>query len=126
MSEMKGAFVASLKRNNRQIRDDRAEAIVEDAQILYQRTVQDLDLKIKRKKREREQMLDLSPTNAQSLMLASDFDSKQYVEKDIDLAVEIRNLEIKLDLAQTRYEYLFEGGPEPKTASAAVIEETTV
>jgi hypothetical protein len=60
-------------------------------------------------KREQEGMIDLSPTNAQSLILASDFDSDTYVEKDLDLGVRIRNEEIKLGVAKTRYIYLFGG-----------------
>lgn len=105
----KGAFIDSLKRNNKQIREDRAEAIAEDAEIVYKRAVEDLDLSIKKMKREQENMLDLSPTNAQSLVLASDFDSGVYVDKDIDLGVKIRNAEIKLEIATKRYEYLFGG-----------------
>ena len=54
-------------------------------------------------------MLDLSPENAQSLILASDFNSAEYTAKDIDLGVKIRNAEIKLDIAQKRYDYLFGG-----------------
>jgi len=57
--------------------------------------------------REQENMLDLSPTNALSLTLASDFDAKAYVGKDLDLGVRIRNLDIKLDIAKKRYAYLF-------------------
>lgn len=71
-----GAFVASLKRNNKQIRDDRATAIAEDTEVLYKRKVEDLELSIRKMQREQENMLDLSPTNAQSLVLASDFNSK--------------------------------------------------
>jgi hypothetical protein len=56
-------------------------------------------------------MLDLSPTNAMNLTLASDFDSKIYVDKDIELGVKIRNVEIKLEIARKRYAYLF-GGTE--------------
>ena len=104
-----GAFIESLKRNNRQIRTDRAEAISEDAEIVYKREVEDLELSIKKMKREQENMLDLSPTNAQSLVLATDFDSKAYVSKDIELGVKIRNAEIKLEIAQKRYSYLFGG-----------------
>lgn len=104
-----GAFFGSLKRNNKQIRDDRAIAIAEDTQLVYKRKIEDLDLSIKKMKREQENMLDLSPTNAQSLILASDFDSAIYTEKDIDLGVKIRNAEITLEIATKRYNYLFEG-----------------
>jgi len=104
-----GAFIESLKRNNKQIRDDRAQAIGEDAQIIYKREIEDLDLAIKRMKRDQENMLDLSPETAMSLKLASDFNAKEYVAKDVALSVEIRNSEIKLELARKRYAYLFGG-----------------
>ena len=105
---MKGAFVDSLVRNNKKIREDRAIAIAEAAQMLYKREVEDTELKIKQLKREREAMLDLSPTTADSLVLASDFDAKKFVEKDIQLGIKIRNLEITLEIAQKRFSYLFE------------------
>ena len=105
--EMKGAFVDSLKRNNKQIKDDRAEAIAEDAEMRYRRTVEDLDIDIKRMKRARENMLDLSPENALSLMVASNFDSAKFVDEDIKLGIDIRNAEIKLDIAEQQFEHLF-------------------
>lgn len=104
-----GAFLSSLKRNNRQIRDDRATAISEDTQLVYKRRIEDLQLEIKKMAREQENMLDLSPTNAQSLILASDFDSNAYAQKDIELGVKIRNAEITLEIAKKRYNYLFGG-----------------
>ncbi|UII28321.1 hypothetical protein LVD15_07800 [Fulvivirga maritima] len=102
-----GAFFGSLKRNNDKILDDRAKSIVEDAQLMYKRKVEDLSLLLKRLKRDQDNMLDMSPTDANSLVLASDFDAQQYVDKDLEMAVKIRNLEIKLKVATKRYEYLF-------------------
>jgi hypothetical protein len=109
VTQEQGAFFSSLKRNNKQIRDDRATAIAEDTQLVYKREIEDLDLSIKKMKREQENMLDLSPTNAQSLILASDFDSATYTKKDIDLGVKIRNAEITLEIARKRFAYLFGG-----------------
>ncbi len=102
-----GAFRESLKRNNSRIREDRALAISEDTEIVYKRTIEDLEMVLKKMKREQENMLDLSPTTADSLIIASDFDSAAYVDKDIDLSVKIRNTEIKLELARARFGYLF-------------------
>jgi len=104
-----GAFIASLKRNNKQIRDDRAQSIGEDAYLLYRRCIEDLQVNIKRMEREQENMLDLSPENALSLVLASDFDSAAYVAKDVELGVKIRNEKIKLEIAAARFNYLFGG-----------------
>lgn len=102
-----GAFLESLKRNNKQIRDDRAAAICEDTQMLFRRTVEDLEVKIKRMERERDNMLDLSPSDARSLVLACDFDANDFVSKDVELGVKIRNEKIKLEIAQQRYKILF-------------------
>ena len=35
--EKRGAFIESLQRNNKQIRDDRAQSIAEDSQLVYRR-----------------------------------------------------------------------------------------
>ena len=105
----KGAFQDSLYRNNAKIRKDRADSIIEDAQLIYKREIEDLDVEMKRMAREQDNMLDLSPTNAMNLTLASDFDSKVYVDKDLEIGVKIRNLEIKIEIARKRYTYLFGG-----------------
>ena len=102
-----GAFVASLKRNNKQIKSDRADAISEDAQLIFRRKVEDLDVDVKRLRRDRENMLDLSSDSAISLKLAENFDSRKFVDEDIRLGVDIRNTEIKLEIARARYEHLF-------------------
>ncbi|MCI5147830.1 MAG: hypothetical protein D3916_00170 [Candidatus Electrothrix sp. MAN1_4] len=108
-SSLSGAFINSLKRNNREIRDDRATAIAEDTELVYKRKIEDLEISIKKMQREQEYMLDLSPTSSQSLILASDFDCEEYVAKDIELGIKIRNTEITLEIAQQRYNYLFGG-----------------
>lgn len=107
LEKKEGAFVTSLKRNNRQIKEDRALSISEDAELIYKREIEDIKQEIKKIRRERENMLDLSPTNAQSLIVASDFKAKEYMQKDIQLGLKIRELEITLEIATERYKYLF-------------------
>ena len=110
MEETKnGAFLEALKRNNKQIRDDRAASIVEDTELVYKRKIEDLQMSIKKMEREQEGMLDLSPTHAQSLILASDFDSDEYAGKDIEVGVRIEKQRITLRIAQERYTHLFGG-----------------
>jgi len=104
---LEGAFLESLKRNNKKIRADRARSLAEDAELMYKRRVEDLAFAIKKLKREQENMLDLSPTNADSLVLATDFNANDYVSKDLEMGIKIRNLEIKLKIATKRFEYLF-------------------
>ena len=107
LDNFKGAFVTSLQRNNKQIKSDRALAIAEDAEMKYKRKVEDLRLEIKKLKRERANLLDLSPADKTTLILASDFKSDQFVATDIDLGLKIRQLEITLEIAEKQYNYLF-------------------
>jgi hypothetical protein len=102
-----GAFRESLTRNNKTIRADRAESIAEDAELIYLRTIQDIEMEIKKLGRERDNLLDLSPSDKSSLILASDFDAKKFTETDLSIGIRIRELNIKLDILKERYTILF-------------------
>ena len=104
-----GTFVTSLKRNNTKIKADRAEAIAEDTEMIYRRKIEDMRIRIKRYGRNQDNMLDLSPDNALNLKPAEDHDPDQWIAKDLDLALKIREETIKLDLAIARYTTLFGG-----------------
>lgn len=108
--EFKGVFFDNLNRNNKSIKRDRAIAITEDAKLLYKRTIEDMEMQLKKLNRERVNMLDLSPTSADSLILATDFNADAFVKKDIDLGVKIRNLQITLEIARESYKKLFGEG----------------
>ena len=109
---LKGAFVDTLKRSNKQIKNDRAGQIGESAARFYKRKVEDIADEIKNLKTKRKGLLDLSPTNAQSLMPANDFKADEFVALDMKLGLEIRDLEIELKLGLKRYNELFEGEVE--------------
>lgn len=109
LDRMGGAFKDSLVRTNKEIKRGRAASIVEDAEMRYKRTVEDLTTALKRLRREQENMLDLSPENMHTLMVAKDFDSANYVEMDLTLGVKIREATIRLEIAIQRYDYLFGG-----------------
>ena len=106
--KLTGAFFTNLNRKNSKIKEDRAIAITETAQLLYKRKVEDMEIKLKQLQRDRTNMLDLSPTTADSLVLASDFNAEGFVEKDIQIGVDIRNLTVALDIARESYKNLFE------------------
>ncbi|WEK68807.1 MAG: hypothetical protein P0Y62_13235 [Candidatus Chryseobacterium colombiense] len=103
---LKPRFIGSLQRNNDQIREDRARIIGEDAALIYRRRVEDIELKIKRLEREQEGLTDISPLDKNSLTFA-DFQPEAFVQKDIELSLIIRNLNIRLELTRKRFEYLF-------------------
>ena len=104
--DLKRRFIGSLQRNNDQIREDRARIIGEDAELIYRRRVEDIELKIKRLEREQEGLIDISPLDKNSLTFA-DFQPDTFVQKDIELSLIIRNLNIQLELTRARFEYLF-------------------
>ncbi|MBB6371263.1 hypothetical protein [Chryseobacterium shigense] len=105
-NELKPKFIESLQRNNDQIREDRAKTIGADSELIYRRRVEDIELKIKRLEREREGLIDISPLDRNSLTFA-DFQLEAFVQKDIELSLTIRNLNIQLEVAVKRFEYLF-------------------
>ena len=109
LNELKGTFVSSLRRNNKQIRDDRALAIAEDAELIFKREVEDITTALKVARRERDGMLDLGGNSTTTIISQSDFDAKAFVAKDLELGLKIRNLEIKLEIASKRYNELFAG-----------------
>lgn len=104
--ELKPRFVESLQRNNDQIREDRAQTIGEDSELIYRRKIEDFELKIKRLEREQEGLIDISPLDRNSLTFA-DFNPEEFVQKDMELSLTIRNLNIQLEITRKRFEYLF-------------------
>lgn len=108
LNEMKGAFVQSLIRSNKDIKKDRALMIVESTEMFYKREIENRALKIKNMKRERETLIDaLSPGDKMTLKISPDYNPQGFVDKDHAIGVDIRNEEIELGLAQDRYNHLF-------------------
>jgi len=107
LNELKGSFVTSLRRNNKQIRDDRALSIAEDAELLFKRKVEDCATNLKRLKRDRDNMLDLGGKDTTKIISPSDFDAPVFVEKDLEFGLKIREEEIKLEILTKRYNELF-------------------
>lgn len=104
-----GKFISTLLRDNKSIKRDRAQNIIDDTKLVYKRKVEDLELQITRLKRQQEAMLDLSPDNSLSLIpSAKNYDALQFTEEDLKLGMDLRNLEIKYEVALKRFEYLFE------------------
>jgi hypothetical protein len=102
-----GDFIESLVRSNSKIKRDRAEQIGRKTATAYKRAVEDIQEQIDELVDEQIGMMDLSPTNTQSLTLASDFDSAAYTQKDIDIEIKLRNLRIKRECAASRLKALF-------------------
>jgi hypothetical protein len=107
--EFVGEFYESLTRNNKKIRQDRAISIAEDALLMFKRGVEDTEVRIKKMRAEQKGLLDLSPTSADSLVLASDFNGENFYKEYMRLSREIYKEEINLKLAKDAYNQLFGG-----------------
>lgn len=103
----KGLFAESVYRNNSQIRKDRADAILETAQLMYRRKVEDIQIVLKNLIRERNNALDFSPVTAESLEPAKNFKPENFIADDMSLTLQIRTKKIELEEAQVRYKELF-------------------
>lgn len=110
MSEVKtGKFSKNLIRSNQKLREDRALIIVRDTEKVYRRNIEDLQDELERLIIDRDNALDINPGNTQTIINPSDFNSKAFVDKDIDFGIKIRNTKIKLEDAKQRYADLFDG-----------------
>lgn len=102
-----GELEESLIRNAKQIKADRAEQIAEDSELAYGRKIEDLKRDVKRVQRKRRTMLDMSPDNTYSFIRVDAFDAEAFADADMKLGLELRELEIKLEVAESSYSRLF-------------------
>lgn len=105
--ELTGVLGDSLKRNSKEIREDRAAFIFEDLEQEYDRAVNDLDRDIKRKMSEQNRQFDFSPGTTISLTLKDDFDPRNIMEQDISRSMEIREMKVRRNELAKRYNTLF-------------------
>lgn len=101
------AFGVSLKRNNSQIRKDRADTITRNTFIKYKRKIEDLDEDLFTLVNQQENMLDLAPNHTQSLVPVESFDATAFMEADCKLSLTIRNKRIEANIVRRRCNYLF-------------------
>lgn len=115
-----GKFMSTVTGTFKQIREQRAQGLVEDVELEYKRRIEDLCREIKQYDRGADSLLlDLCPGNVTSLQVVpAEFQPSQYMERDLAIHLNKRNAAIKLEIAVDRYEYLF--GPY---AEASKIKE---
>ena len=102
-------FEETLKQNFKQIRESRAQAITEDTELVYRRTIEDRYLKVRSIDRSVDnQLLDLCPSTTTSTQVApANYKADEFVSSDIQLALDRRDVLIELEIAVDRYEELF-------------------
>lgn len=100
-------FLRMLQRSRKEIVGDRAVTIFEETEMMYSRTIEDLKMKLKNLHRQRQNLMDVSPKDRASLLPASDFDAKAFIEKDIELGQDIKETKEVLEILEERYQTLF-------------------
>lgn len=117
---MTAFFEKNLKQNYREIRESRAKALTEDTEIEYRRTVEDKYRRVRNIDRTVEnQLLDLCPKSTTSTQVGpADYKADEFVKRDLQNALDRREMVIELEVAVDRYEYYF--GPY---AQADLIKE---
>lgn len=112
LKTQKGAFATSLLRNASKIKEDRALAILRNGEKYFRRKVEDIQDRITNLETERDSLLDMSPTDINSLVLATDFKSDEFYEIIRKLTLNIREAKVELEEMKKQYEYLFGSKPE--------------
>lgn len=102
-----GLFQESLYRDNKEIRKDRAESIIKEAKMVYKRMIEDHEIELEKLVIDRNNRLDMSPVNADSLILGKNFDAAAFAKKDTDITIDIEILEQRINIAKDRYKTLF-------------------
>jgi hypothetical protein len=104
---LNGEFGASIGRNTTKIRKDRGIAMAEDTEIQYRMVIQTLRTKLKRTLRTQSNMLDLGGDSILKIISPNDYDAQNFVDKDMELSLEIKKIKEQLEVAEERYVRLF-------------------
>lgn len=92
-------FEQMLSRSGDRVLKDRAESVSKLATMAQTRLVQKLEEKSIELDMKKQELIDLSPDNRQTLKLGRDFNPEQWVEKYQSVSLDIVNNEVELKTA---------------------------
>lgn len=110
MEEIKktGILGTTLKQTFKQIKDSRIDAMLEDTETQYRRSIEDLGMKMRQCDRDLEDaILDVLPHNAIASIDPNKFDAVKLKESRIEMLLTKREISIRLGVLVTDYETLF-------------------
>ena len=109
MSDLKNSpFVNKISRSNKELRKDRALIIAKATEKTLRRKIEDFNDKLESLKLSLDNLLDINPSNTHTIINPSDFDAGAYIRTAEEIDLKIRDITIRRDLAQARYDQLFE------------------
>jgi hypothetical protein len=103
-----GILGTTLKQTFKQIKDSRIDAMLEDTETQYRRSIEDLGMKMRQCDRDLEDaILDVLPHNAIASIDPNKFDAVKLKESRIEMLLTKREISIRLGVLVTDYETLF-------------------
>lgn len=108
-----GILGTTLKQTFKQIKDSRIDAMLEDTETQYRRSIEDLGMKMRQCDRDLEDaILDVLPHNAIASIDPNKFDAVKLKESRVEMLITKREIAIKLGILVTDYETLFGEYPD--------------
>lgn len=107
IKDLKGALGASLARNSKQIKLDRAMTIHRTGEKEFRRRIEDLEDRVVNIQQERDSLLDMSPDDVNKLTIGTDFRAPEFYEAVRKFTLQIREAKVELEEMRAQYEYLF-------------------
>ena len=103
-----GILGTTLKQTFKQIKDSRIDAMLEDTETQYRRSIEDLGMRMRQCDRDLEDaILDVLPHNAIASIDPNKFDAVKLKESRIEMLLTKREISIRLGVLVTDYETLF-------------------
>ena len=103
-----GILGTTLKQTFKQIKDSRIDAMLEDTETQYRRSIEDLGMKMRQCDRDLEDaILDVLPHNAIASIDPNKFDAVKLKESRIEMLLTKREISIRLGVLVTDYETMF-------------------
>lgn len=108
MSDLtKSPFMSTIARSNKELRQDRALIIAKATEKALRRKIEDFNDNLESLKLSLDNLLDINPSNTHTIINPSDFNPDAYIRTAEEIDLKIRDISIRRDLAQKRYDALF-------------------
>lgn len=101
-------FQKSVSRDGDQITNERGSQISDLAKMAQESMINKLKERRINLEFRKKEMLDMSPDNRFSLVTLKDFDGKKFVEEYQKVCLDLANLEVELEIAESNLKDLFE------------------
>ena len=99
-----GILGATLKQTFKQIKDSRIDAMLEDTETQYRRSIEDLGMKMRQCDRDLEDaILDVLPHNAIASIDPNKFDAVKLKESRVEMLLTKREISIRLGVHETLF-----------------------